>query len=117
MVSIDQIEKGIASYLDTELMPNLPQNGIQKLIAGTAISLAIKNLGPTIMGYQDNQFVKMLHIMDNEGNVDIDTLKTELKKNMPEEGISVEVPVLGAMRFRKGDIDILYNHITGGGFN
>lgn len=115
MVSINQIEKGVASFLDAELMPNLPQNGIQKVMAGTAMSLMIKRTGNMVKEFSNNSFIKMLGIMDQEGNVDIDTLKNELKNNISDSGVVVDIPMIGTMTFRKSDVDNLYNHIIGGG--
>lgn len=112
MVSIGKIEQGIAAYIDSELMPKLPSNGVQKLIAGTAISVLIKRSGTILESYKDNQIVKMLGIMDTDGNVDVDVLAEELKKNMPAEGVKVDVPVIGMLTFKKEDVDKLHKCIT-----
>lgn len=112
MVSIEKIEKGVAAYLDSELMPKLPANGVQKVLAGTAISLLIKRSGTIVESYKDNQVVQMLGIMDADGNVDVDVLAEELKKNIPTDGVKVDVPVIGALTFRKDDVDKLHKLIT-----
>lgn len=114
MVTIEQIEKGLASYLDSELMPNLQLEGIQKVLTGTAIGLFIKRSENIVKSYADKPFVKLLGIMDDNGDVDIDILTKELKTNIPEEGVSINVPLLGTMKFHKSDVDVLYKHITGG---
>lgn len=114
MVSIEQIEAGVASYLDEELMPNFPDNGIQKVIAGTVIGLAIRKSGSLVLALRDNPYVKMLEIMDEEGNVDLETLKDEFKRNVSESGFTLDIPMFGTMTFHKSDIDRLYKHITGG---
>lgn len=111
MVPINKIERGIASYLDAELMPQFSGNGIEKVIAGTAVSLALRKTGAIIASYKDNNIVKMLGIMDDNGNVDIDTLSDELKKNIPKEGVKVDVPMLGTMTFHKDDVDKLHDYI------
>lgn len=115
MVSVNQMEQGIASFLDTEFMPNLPQNGIQKVMAGTAISLIIKRSGNIVKEFVNNPFVKMLGIMDDEGNMDIDILRTELKANMPESGVVMDIPMIGTLTVHAQDVDTLYNHIVRGG--
>jgi hypothetical protein len=111
MVSIASIEKGVATYLDTELMDKLPQSGFQRVIAGTAISLAIKKSGNLVEGLKDNPFVKMLEIMDDKGNVDIETLKDEVKTQFPADGIKADLPMIGVVIFHKSDVDKLYNCI------
>lgn len=112
MIPYAKVEKGLADYLDGELMPMIPETGFQRIIAGTAISLLIKKGGSQIAALKENPAVKMMGIFDDAGNVDVETLRDELKKNMPEDGVKVEVPMLGMLTFRKGDIDKLYSYIT-----
>lgn len=112
MVSIDKIEKGLANYLDNEFMPQLKGNGIEKVIVGTAASLFIHKTGAIIEGYKDNKIVKMLGIMNSEGDVDVDTLVKEVKKNIPKEGFSIEIPIVGTLTFHEEDIDKLYDYIV-----
>lgn len=112
MVPVTKVMHGIASYLDAELMPQFGGNTIERVVAGTAISLAIRKGAVIVDSYKDNQVVKMLGIMDDKGNIDIDVLSDELKKNVPKEGVKVNVPVIGTMTFTKDDIDTLHNYIT-----
>lgn len=111
MVTITKIEQGVAAYLDSELMPKLPETGLEKILAGTAISLVIRRGGKILDSYRNNKTVQLLGIMDAEGNVDIDVLAEELKKNMPADGVKIDVPMIGAMTFHKSDIDKLYSYI------
>lgn len=111
MVTIAQIEKGVATYLDSEIMPKFPA-GLEKVLAGTAASLAIRRSGNIIAGYKDNKAVQMLGIMDKDANVDIDILAEELKKNIPQEGFKVDVPIIGILTFHKEDVDKLYEYIA-----
>lgn len=111
MVTINQIEKGLASYMDRELASMLPDNTIQKVIAGAALSLMIRRSGNMISALQENQFVKMLDIFDAEGNLDIDTLAEAVKQHMPDKGVKIEIPMLGAVNVKKDDIDKLHEHI------
>lgn len=113
MVSIDKIEKGVANYLDGELMPQLQGNSLEKVLVGTAASLAIRRSGTIVAGYKDNKMVQMLGIMDGNGNVDVDVLADELKKNIPKEGVKVDIPIIGTMTFHKDDVDKLYEYIMG----
>lgn len=111
MVPISKIEKGVAAYLDSEIMPKFPA-GIEKVIAGTAASLFIRKSGNIIASYKDNKTVQMLGIMDENANVDVDVLAEELKKNIPTEGVQVEVPMFGTITFHKEDVDKLQEYIV-----
>lgn len=112
MVSVNKIERGVAKYVDTEIMPHLDANGVEKVVIGTAVSLLIRRSGAIIGEYKNNKLVKMLGVIDNDGNIDIDMLSEELKKNVSKEGIKVDVPIIGTMTFHKSDIDKLYGYIT-----
>lgn len=112
MVTIAKIEQGVAAYLDAEIMPQLPSSGLEKVLAGTAMSLFIKRSGKIIEGYKENKAVQMLGIMDADGNVDVDVLAEELKKNIPSDGVKVEIPIIGKMTFHKDDVDKLHEYIT-----
>lgn len=112
MVTINKIEQGIAAYLDGELMPKLPSTGIEKVLAGTALSLAIRKSGGILEGYKDNKAMQMLGVMDVEGNVDVDILAEELKKNIPAEGVTIDIPIIGTLIIKSEDVDKLHEYIT-----
>lgn len=114
MVTIDQIEKGVGAYLDKEIMPQLDENGFQKVIIGTALGLGIRRAKNQAASYLAHPAVKMLGIADENGNIDLETVSDELKKNIKPEGFTVDVPMLGTLRFRKEDVDSLKNYILGG---
>lgn len=113
MIPIKQIEKGVAAYLDAEIMPQLPNSSLEKVLAGTAMSLVIRRSGNILESYKDNKAVQMLGLMDSDGNVDVDILSEELKKNISNDGLKVEVPIIGKMTFHKDDVDKLHNYIMG----
>lgn len=112
MIAISKIEQGVAAYMDSEVMPQLPTGGFEKVLAGTAVSLVIRRSGKILEGYKDNKAVQMLGLMDTDGNVDVDILAEELKKNIPAEGMKVDIPIIGKMTFHKEDVDKLHEYIT-----
>lgn len=111
-VNISSIQKGVASYLDNELMPKFPQNGIQKVIAGTAIALIIRNSTSQLEELLESKVVEMMGIVDDDEKIDVEMLKDEIKNHIPDSGFEVEVPMFGVMKFKKADIDRLYEHIV-----
>ena len=113
MVSINKIEQGVARYVDSEIMPHLDRNGWEKVLVGTAVSLAIRKSSEIVAGYKDNKVVKMLGIMDENGDIDVDILAKELQNNIPKDGIEFDIPVIGTMTFHKDDVDKLYECIMG----
>lgn len=111
MVSVDKIGQGVANYLDAELMPKLKTNGFEKVLIGTAASIAIRKSSSIVEGFKDNKIVQMLGIMDGDGNIDVDMLVEEIKKNVPREGFNVDVPLIGTLTFKKDDIDKIHDYI------
>lgn len=111
MVTVQQIQSGLAAYLDAEMMPKLPANGVQRVITGAAMGLLIKRSGAIIQEYSQHPFVKMLGITDENGNWDLDTLKTEVKKQIDSNGVDIDIPMIGVMTFHQSDIDRISSFI------
>lgn len=114
MITLDELRNGVVTYIDNELMPMLPQSGLEKVVVGTAIGLIIKKNFSKIETFKNHPIVKLTGVMDEEGKIDLDTLAAEVKNNMPETGISIEAPMIGKMTFKSEDIDKLQQYIKGG---
>jgi hypothetical protein len=111
MVSIDKIERGVARFLDAEMLPTLPTEGVARVVAGTAMAVLVRRLGGMIRGYANHSIVRGLGVIDESGNVDVDILREALKANVPETGLKIEIPLGGAVTFHKADVDLLYRYI------
>jgi len=111
MVSMDRIERGIAKYLDTEFMPQLRSGGFERVLVGTAASLMIRKVGMIAASYKDNKLVKMTGIIDEKGDVDVEAIAAELKNNITNEGVKIDIPVIGTVIFHKEDVDKLRSYI------
>ena len=111
MVNVKKIEYGLAKWLDRELMPQLPQEGWRKVVTGAALSLMLKKSENLVGGMLENPFFKLLEIVDDKGDVDIDTVRTEIIKNVPDKGFIIDLPLIGSMTIKKNDIDNLYRYI------
>lgn len=108
--TIEQLKKGLAAYLDAEFMP-LIDDGFKRVMVGAGISIAISKYANIIPVLNENKFVKSLELIDSEGNVDLDTIVAAVQSQMPADGVSVDVPMVGAMRFKKEDVEKLYRTI------
>lgn len=112
MVSIDKIERGVARFLDIEVLPTIPAEGLSRVVAGTAMAVFVRRMGGLIRGYGANGVIQGLGVMDAAGNVDIDVLREALKANMPDAGLRVDIPFGGAVTFHRADVDTLYRYIN-----
>lgn len=113
IVTMQQIEAGVANYLDTELLGKLDQKSWQKVIVGSAISLVIKRYSSIGETYLAKPMFKELGIVDENQGIDIDLLRDVLKENVKDSGFEVpDIPLVGTLTFKKADIDSLYDYIT-----
>lgn len=114
MVNKGQIEKGIAAYLDNELMPQIHVEPWKQAVLGTAASIMVKRVGTAVESLKSNPALSALGIVDKNGCIDIDILANEFKAKMPGEGLKISVPLVGEVTFHSSDVDALYRKIIGG---
>lgn len=116
MVNIGQIKRGLASFVDAEILPAIPAGTLKRTLIGAGVGLYLANLEKTLSGLSDNALVAALGIIDEAGNVDIDKLAEELKRNMAPEGLKINLDVmgfhLGDMTLHQSDIESLRVHIV-----
>lgn len=117
MVSINQIERGVARYAESEILPKLNVGGLARIAIGTAVGVVVKRVGAILEAYTGAPALSMLGVVDSARNVDIDLLVPEIKRSIPSEGLHVEIPnpltnaPLASMTFHADDVDRLYQYI------
>lgn len=110
--TIQQIESGIANYLDIELLSKMEKSSLEKVLVGVAISIAMRNFSKELSVYLQSPIIKTFGIADENG-IDIDLLRDALKENIDDGGFKVpDLPLVGTLTFKKSDVDSLYNYIT-----
>lgn len=114
MVNKNQIEAGLAAYVDSEFLPQLHMQPLQQTLIGAGACILTKRIGTAIDNLKNNAAMNALGIIDVSGNVDIDILAQEIKAKMPQEGLRIPVPLLGEVVMHTKDIDTLYRMIIGG---
>lgn len=110
MVSVAQIEAGVARFIDNELAPKIPADGpnggLKRFGLLVALSYNIKSKVPGLL--------QSMGAIDEGGNVDLDSVAELARHYMPENGLRVQVPVIDELVFYPADIDLLRRYITGG---
>jgi hypothetical protein len=113
MVEFNRVIDGLSRYLNNNFYSKL--NDWQEVFARIAVGRIIGNPEALKQSLQANPFVRTFAVMDSEGNVDLESLARDLKREIERKGkISVEVPMFGKMSFVAADIDDIYREITGG---
>lgn len=113
MANLKTVEKGLGRFIEHEIMSTMPSGSWQKLVAGTAVALGIKNLENTLMAYKEHPFIKMLGLWDEHGDIDIERVGEALKHNLKDNGMRIEFPLIGYVTFHEDDVDTLKRYIRG----
>ena len=78
MYNYSQVISGIAKYIDTEIVNKIV--GWKKWVVGSGIGMAMSNSTNVFNQLKENQFVKMLNIIDKNDKIDVDKIYQEMKK-------------------------------------
>ena len=112
MVSMQQFQRGIIQYIDSDIMPHL--QGAQKLGVGVYVALAGNNLSKLIKAYMDKPYIQVLGVIDKDGNIDVDKLYSAAAPMFQNgEKYPVQFPIIGEIRFDKSDLEKLYQYVRG----
>lgn len=111
MVSIESIERGLARYIDQELMPSIKADGIKGFAIGTAAALLVKRSGGILREYAKSPLLQQMGLVTTDGSIDLDALREAAASNIPASGLVVDLPMGITMRFQAGDVDSLYKMI------
>ena len=111
MVSIESVERGLARYIDKEIMPAIKTDGIKGFAIGTAASLLVKRGGNLLRAYAQNPVLQQMGLVTTDGAVDLDALREAARENIPTGGLQVDLPLGISMRITTTDVDRLYETI------
>lgn len=112
MISTENMVNGIMRYADREIINQLPTIG--KWVVGTGIGIVGKKANELAHVLENNQMIKVLGIVDEDGKWNAELLKDEMLQNAQKYGkATVEVPVIGKFTFSENDIQKLFKYIKG----
>lgn len=104
--------EGVSRYANAHIFSNM--NSLQEIGARLIVGRVIGNPEVLKQNLINNGFVKTLAIMDSEGNVDLEPIMKDLKREIEKKGkLVIEIPMFGKMTFVPADIDDIYREITG----
>ena len=112
-MEFDTVINGISKFLNAEIYSKM--NEWQEMLARIAVSRMIGNVDVLKRNLMNNSAVKMLSIMDDDGNVEIESLLNDIKTHIIQKGkFSISIPLFGKMSFLPEDVDTLRRHIMEG---
>ena len=114
MVNMNQIKSGLGDYIDVVMLPRMDSK--RKFVTGMAYILIASKMDQVIRAISALPAIKMLGIIDPDGNVDIDSLYKAAKAQIERQGeLEISIKMLGDFKFHAADIDELYRYILNGG--
>lgn len=108
MYEYNKILNAIAKFVDEDILTNV--NGWQKWLLGSGLGLVLSDSEDMFEQIKNNEFVKMLKIVD-EDKINVDKIYKELKKQAKKTPISINIPMIGVLTLKEEDVDKLYKLI------
>lgn len=97
MVNAEQVHRGVARFLDENLLPQFPEGSVEKVLLGAGAAIFLRRNLPKIMtALGDGQ------------EVDEGMLLEEVRSRIPESGMRIEnLPFLKSITIYRKDADEL----------
>jgi hypothetical protein len=112
-MNFEKVLMGITKYLNREIYSEM--NDWQEVLARMAVSRVIGNAESLKKTLIENPFIKTFSIMDDEGNVDVEGVARDLKKQIADKGkLTITIPLFGVFTFVSEDVDKLHRTIMEG---
>lgn len=110
MVTVSKIQQGVSAYIAEEFLGRL--NGLQKWGVDIVTSLLLANSAEIFNRCKNNEAVKLMGVIDENDNIDIDKLYTYARAAAVKGPVTFSMPLVGAVTLNEGDVDKLYNCIV-----
>ena len=111
-MKFDKVVDGIVRYINTEIYSGMSE--WQEMLARVAVARVIENTDSLRQQLTKNSFLKTFSFINEEGDVDIDRLATDVKKQIEQrERLEVTIPIFGRFVFTPDDVDKICATIKG----
>lgn len=111
MVTYVQLINGLSRYIDNEIINKLTGNS--KILLGIGSGIILKKGENIYKSLRENSVVKMLELIDKDGNIDIETIFEELRKQARKQPIEIDIPIIGILKLNEEDIAKLQTFVKG----
>lgn len=110
MVTVEQLRRGIAGYLDAEIAAKI--TGWQKWVFSAACAAYLAQLPSIMRKASESKYIAAMALMDSAGNVDVDKAYEYLRPAAAQCPAPISIPGMGTITLTESDVDTLYNYIT-----
>lgn len=112
-MTFERVINGINRYINAEIYSTM--NDWQEVLARIAISRMIGNVDELKNSLVSNGFIKTFAIIDEKGNVDVDGIARDLRRQLEAKGkMTISLPLMPSLTFKPEDVDVLYQYIVEG---
>lgn len=116
MVTVNQIERGLANWLDQEVVPTLSFNGqygaLKRGAVVAAATLAVKKTTTMLTALATSPAAALIGLSNEGGEIDIEGYAEEFRKQMPASGYKVSIPYVAEITFTPADVETLLRYIN-----
>lgn len=109
MIHYSRVMRGIANYVDNELVASLAGSWKAWLLGGMA-GIAMNRAEQMFVQIKDNEIIKALGLIDGE-MINVDQLHAEMRKQAQHGTATLVLPVIGPVTFGPADVEALFHHI------
>lgn len=109
MVSVEQVQRGLADYIDREFTSKL--TGWQKWVVGAAGAMYANKLGDIVEQLRTVPAVSALGLFPPGGGIDVDAAYKALYAQAQKSPATFDMPLIGSVTLNSADVQSLYDSI------
>lgn len=112
-MEFDRVFNGLIKYINKEMFPGF--NDVQDVVARIALRRLVERKQAIKSTLTGSGILKTFAIIDDSGNVDVDSLMEDIKREIRErQKLSIKIPMFGTFTFVESDVDVLKRYIMEG---
>jgi hypothetical protein len=112
MVPYSKVINGMKRYINEEIISKMA--GFPKIATEVVTNIAFEKSNDVFVELKNNTWVKMLKIVNEKDEVDVEILYRELKKQAQKAPLVLDIKMIGTLTLNEQDVDKLFNMIMGG---
>ena len=111
MTTIAQAQRGIANFIDREVIPSL--SVMERIVVGTGAGLITAKLPEVIKNYANHPLMQAMNVVDlQKGEIDIQALYAAAMPYIGPDLIPIKIPLVGVtLKMGKREFETLYKYI------
>ena len=109
MVHVSKVVKGLAAYVDTEIVSKM-RGSLKAWGFGAVSALVLSKASTMITALSENPIMKAFGIIDGE-QIDIDSLYQTIRAQAEKSEAVVDLSIFGTLKLNVSDVDRIYRLI------